>query len=98
MRIAVLGSSEFTLGFMLTGIKDIIEVSDNPINEINKIREDPNIGIVIVEHSVLDQIEELDKEEIEDSVSPVFISLSTNIEQDSLKRLIKKSIGIDVYR
>ena len=38
------------------------------------------------------------KLEVEDSVDPVFIPVSTKVEQDSLKRLIKKSIGVDLWK
>ena len=46
-------------------------------------------------------MENLDKHEkidVEDSVDPVFIPVSTKAEQDSLKRLIKKSIGVDLWK
>ena len=45
----------------------------------------------------MDSLEQHEREEIEGSVDPVFIPLSAKAEQDSLKRLIKKSIGIDLW-
>jgi V/A-type H+/Na+-transporting ATPase subunit F len=97
-QIAVVGSQEFLLGFRLSGIRDTFEVSDDPVTDIENIRSNPDIGIVIIEESILDQVDDLYRIEVEDSVSPVFITLSKTVEQDSLKRLIKKSIGLDVWK
>jgi len=56
------------------------------------------MGIVIIEDKVIEALEQHQRTEIEASLDPVFIPLSTKIEQDSLKRLIKKSIGVDLWK
>ena len=98
VKIAVLGGSEFTLGFQLSGIKDITEVSDNPINDIDNLKDRKDIGIVVVDEKILESLDAYQRIEIESSVDPVFIPVSTRIEQDSLKRLIKRSIGVDLWK
>lgn len=98
VRIAVLGGSEFTVGFQLAGIKDTIKVSNNPISDMEKLKKREDIGIVIVDEKILENIEVHERIDIEDSFDPVFIPVSTKVEQDSLKRLIKKSIGVDLWK
>jgi|SRR3989338_3079673 len=98
VRIAVLGGSEFTVGFQLAGIKDTIEASNNPINDIENLKSRKDIGIVVVDEKILENLEQHQRIEIEDSVDPVFIPVSAKAEQDSLKRLIKKSIGVDLWK
>jgi len=98
VKTAVLGSNEFVVGFQLAGIKNIIEVSDNPINDINNFKKNKEIGIVVIDENILDSLDKHQRLEIEDSVDPVFIPVSTKVEQDSLKRLIKKSIGVDLWK
>ena len=98
VRIAVLGGSEFTVGFQLAGIKDTIEASNNPINDIENLKSRKDIGIVVVDEKILENLEQHQRIEIEDSVDPVFIPVSAKVEQDSLKRLIKKSIGVDLWK
>ncbi len=98
VRVAVLGGSEFTVGFQLAGIKDTIEVSKNPISDIENLKNRKDIGIVVVDEKILENIEAHERTDIEDSVDPVFIPVSTKVEQDSLKRLIKKSIGVDLWK
>ena len=98
VKTAVLGSNEFVVGFQLAGIKDIMEVSNNPIKDINNFKNNKEVGIVVIEEKIMEDLEKHERIEVEDSVDPVFIPVSTKVEQDSLKRLIKKSIGVDLWK
>ncbi len=95
--IAVVGSDEFILGFRLAGVREIIERGSHPMNELRALRQNKGIGIVVIEDAILKSLDAGERQEIEDSVEPVFIPLSTEVEQEGLKRLIKKSIGIDLW-
>jgi len=98
VKTAVLGSNEFVVGFQLAGIKNTIEVSDNPIQDINNLKNNKEVGIVVLDERIMEGLDKHQRLEIEDSVDPVFIPVSTKVEQDSLKRLIKKSIGVDLWK
>lgn len=98
VKTAVLGSNEFIVGFQLAGIKDTIEVSSNPLDDINKLKEKKELGVVIIDEKIMENLDKHDRIDVEDSVDPVFIPVSTKVEQDSLKRLIKKSIGVDLWK
>tara|TARA_Y100000310_G_scaffold318878_1_gene373439 strand:+ start:6081 stop:6380 length:300 start_codon:yes stop_codon:yes gene_type:complete len=98
VKTAVLGSNEFVVGFQLAGIKDTIEVSNNPIEDINKLKNNKEISVVVLDENIMENLDKHQKLEVEDSVDPVFIPVSTKVEQDSLKRLIKKSIGVDLWK
>ena len=98
LKTAVLGSNEFILGFQLAGIKDTFEVSDAPMKDIINLKNKKEHGIVIIEEKIMESMEKHNREDVEDSVEPVFIPVSTKVEQDSLKRLIKKSIGVDLWK
>ena len=97
-KTAVLGSNEFIVGFQLAGIKDTIEASSNPLNDVSKLKGKKEHGVVIIDEKIMENLDKHDREDIEDSVDPVFIPVSTKSEQDSLKRLIKKSIGVDLWK
>ena len=98
VKIAVVGSNEFVVGFQLAGIKDIIEINENYFNELKNIKNKKEIGVVVVDENIMENLEPYQRLEIEASVDPVFIPISTKVEQDSLKRLIKKSIGVDLWK
>ena len=98
VKIAVVGSNEFVVGFRLAGVRDVFEVTSNYFNELKNFKNKKEIGVVVVDEKIMENLEPHQRLDIEASVEPVFISVSTKVEQDSLKRLIKKSIGVDLWR
>ena len=97
VNVVVLGSNEFVVGFQLAGIKETIEAGSEPLKDIRELRKRKDVGVVVVEEKIMESLEQHEREEIERLVDPVFIPLSTKVEQDSLRRLIKKSIGVDLW-
>ena len=97
-KIAAVGGSEFIVGFQLAGIRDTIEIKGSTFEELKAIKEKNEIGIIIIDEKIMNLLEAHQRNEIESSVEPVFIPISTKTEQDSLKRLIKKSIGVDLWK
>lgn len=98
VKLAVVGSNEFVVGFQLAGIKDITEAQSDYFNELKNLKNKKEIGIVVVDEKIMEKLEQHQRFDIESSVEPVFIPISTTSEQDSLRRLIKKSIGVDLWR
>ena len=47
---------------------------------------------------IMEGLEQHQRLDIDASVEPVFIPVSTRVEQDSLRRLIKKSVGVDLWK
>ena len=99
-EIICIGSDVFTLGFKMAGIRKTIEVKNEVelVDKINMLKQDNNIGIVIVDEQILDKVESNQRSSIEDSVLPVFVALSVNTTQDNIRRLIIKSIGVDILK
>ena len=95
MEIAVIGGEDFCLGFRLTGIKKIFE-TDEPQQALSKVKEDSSIGIVIFDENLTEKLDVDEKEALENSLRPVYITLSTQTSEDTLKRMIRKSIGVDL--
>lgn len=98
VKLAVLGNNEFVVGFQLAGIKDFVEVAGNYYNELKEMKNRKEIGIVVVDEKIMESLEQHQRIDIEASVQPVFIPVSAKAEQDSLKKLIKKSIGVDLWK
>ena len=98
VKIAVVGGNDFVVGFQLAGIKDVIEINDNYFAQLKNFENKKEIGIVVVDEKIIEKLEPHQRLDIEASVEPVFIPVSTTTEQDSLKKLIKKSIGVDLWK
>lgn len=95
MEIAVIGEEDFCLGFRLAGIKKIFETRE-PKQAISEIKKDEQTGIVIFDEKLLGKLDSDEKAELEDSIKPIYIALSTNASDDSLKKMIRKSIGVEL--
>ena len=98
VKIAVAGSNEFVVGFQLAGIRDSFEMEKYPFNQLKDLKSKNDFGIIIVEEKIMENLEQHQRFEIEDSFDPVFIPVSTNVEQDSMRRLIRKSVGVDLWK
>jgi len=44
------------------------------------------------------QLDEHDRMDIEESVMPVFLPLSINASQEGLRKMIIKSVGVDLWK
>lgn len=97
-KIVVAGTNEFVVGFQLAGIKEAIEIRSNSYQELRNLKSRKDLGVIIVDEKIMEALEQHERLDIDASVEPVFISVSTNVEQDSLKRLIKKSVGVDLWK
>ena len=99
-KIGVIGNSEFILGFQLAGISDTFNVraGEDPLIGIQKMMEDKDISIVIMDERLVERVDLSERGLFEDSIEPVFITLSTVATQEGLKNMIKKSIGIDLWK
>ncbi len=95
MELAVIGREDFCMGFSLAGIRNIFE-TENPAGSIAKAFENPDIGVVVFDESLAENIGELEKAKLEASVRPVFVMLSLKEESGELRRMIKKSVGIEL--
>lgn len=100
MELAVIGGNEFTLGFMMSGIKEIHEVENGNQAEkaVRNVMENKNIGIMIIDGQTMNSLDERIQEEVEMSVNPVAVVLSTEASQEALRKMIIKSIGIDLWK
>lgn len=96
-EIIALGGSEFTLGFQLAGIRTI-EAEDKVDNKIEGILENKRIGILLIDQKTIDKLGEHLKVQLIESVSPVAVVVSEEESQEELKKMIKKSIGVDLWK
>ncbi|MBI2143610.1 V-type ATP synthase subunit F [Candidatus Woesearchaeota archaeon] len=96
MELAVIGKEDFCLGFSLAGVKNVFE-TDSPADAVKRVFDSPETGVVVFDESLLGKLDELERAKIENSVRPVFVMLSLNEESDALRKMIKKSIGVELW-
>jgi V/A-type H+-transporting ATPase subunit F len=92
-ELAVLGQSEFTLGFRLTGIKKVVDMKDE--KDVDDMLGLKDVGVVIMDQKSFDGLSEFKKERVVESNNPVFVVVS-DAPQEELRKMIIRSIGVDL--
>jgi V/A-type H+-transporting ATPase subunit F len=100
MEIAVIGSSEFVLGFRLAGVRKTYPVeSDEKLAEyITRVLDDGNVGILVLQSRDMDRIPRRLQTTLENSVKPTVIAVGAEEGGLSMRERIKRSVGVDLWK
>ena len=101
MEIAVIGNSEFILGFRLAGIrKTYAAESDEKLNEqITSVLQDGEVAILVLNSSDMEKVPRRLRETLENSVKPTVIAIGAEQEGGlSMRDRIKRSVGVDLWK
>lgn len=99
MEIAVVGSSDFTLGFQLAGIDRILNPPDQDelIKALRELLRMPEIGIIVVDSDELAELPEKLRRELGESITPTVLGIGTT-EDTTLRQQIRSAIGVDLWQ
>jgi V/A-type H+-transporting ATPase subunit F len=100
MEIAVIGNSEFILGFRLAGIrKTYAAENDEKLNEcITSVLADGQVGILVLNSSDMERLPRRLRAMLENSVKPTVIALGGEEGGLSMREKIKRSVGVDLWK
>ena len=100
MEIAVIGNSEFILGFRLAGIhKTYTAENDEKLTEyITSVLSDSEVGILVLNSSDMDKVSRRLRTTLEDSVKPTVIAIGGEVGGLSMRERIKRSVGVDLWK
>lgn len=97
MRVSVIGTEEFALGFKLAGINAAYEMEEETVTEeVDDIVTEED-GVVIMEGGHMDALPARKRMELQNSVDPVVIPVREDAESEDLRRKIKQAIGVDLW-
>ncbi len=100
MEIAVIGNSEFILGFRLAGIRKTYAAdTEEKLNEyINNVLHDANVGILVINSSDMQKVPRRLRSTLENSVKPTVIAIGGEEGGLSMRERIKRSVGVDLWK
>ena len=100
MEIAVIGSSEFIVGFRLAGIQKIYAAEDEEKLKkyIAQALDDENIGILVMNSSDIQKIPARLRTTLENSIRPTVIAIGGEEGGMSMRERIKRSVGVDLWK
>jgi V/A-type H+/Na+-transporting ATPase subunit F len=100
MEIAVIGNSEFILGFRLAGIRKTYaaENDERLTGHINNVLQDASVGILVLNSSDMERIPRRLRAILENSVKPTVITIGAEEGGLSMRDRIKRSVGVDLWK
>lgn len=94
--VIALGKPEFLLGFRLAGVETKEAVS--PKEQFEELVRNQQVGIIITDDETIARVSEQMREKLEALVKPVVVVLSLDAtSQETLRKKIKKAIGVDLW-
>ena len=97
-EIAIVGGERFTLGFQVAGINKAFTLSqDYPDQTVRELMENPDIGLILMSENSSNKLSPEMREQVTNSVDPVFLIISEEDSNEELRKMIKKSIGVDLW-
>ncbi|RZN15698.1 MAG: V-type ATP synthase subunit F [Methanosarcinales archaeon] len=98
MELAVVGQSEFTLGFRLAGVKKVYDITDDNLIEIvQNTMHNPEVGIIVMHNDDLLRLPAQLMAELNESVEPTVVAIGGKGESN-LRDKIKQSVGVDLWK
>ena len=100
MEIAVIGNSEFVLGFRLAGIRKTYAAEDGErLTEcINSVLADSDVGILVINAGDMEKVPRKIRTTLENSVRPTVIAIGGEEGGLSMREKIKRSVGVDLWK
>lgn len=99
MEIAVVGNSDFVLGFRLAGIRKNFDATSSDIESmIHDILNDRTVGILVIHNDDIKKLSLQMQKILDDSVEPTVISIGGKGESTNLRDKIKQAVGVDLWK
>ncbi len=99
MELAVVGNSDFVIGFRLAGIKKTFDATPSDIeSKIQNVLNDKNVAILVVHDDDLRALSSHMQQILDDSVEPTVIAIGGKGESTNLRDKIKQAVGVDLWK
>ena len=99
MEIAVVGTTEFTLGFQLAGVTRLHHPADleETAKVLRSLLDQIEVGIIVIDSADLTQMPERLRQQVSDSITPTVLGIGTE-EDITLRESIKSALGVDLWK
>ncbi len=99
MEIAVVGTSDFVIGFRLAGIRKTYDATSMDIEaKIQAVLNDKNVGILVIHDTDMKTLSPHLQQILDDSVEPTVIAIGGKGESTNLRDKIKQAVGVDLWK
>jgi vacuolar-type H+-ATPase subunit F/Vma7 len=93
LSIAIIGSSDFVLGFGLAGAHtNVVATKETLLSEVERQR---SAAIIVVEGTLFDTLPPAAQENLSSSIAPVVLALHNDGDERRMRSLVVTTLGID---
>ncbi len=99
MEIAVVGKSDFVLGFRLAGIRKTYDATPAEMEaRAQAVLNDRTVGILVMHNDEINKLSTHMQQILDDSVEPTVIAIGGKGESTNLRDKIKQAVGVDLWK
>ncbi|WAI02241.1 V-type ATP synthase subunit F [Methanogenium organophilum] len=100
MEIAVVGNSDFILGFRLAGVEKTVAAEDDAsfTDAVTRLMADETVAILVIRGSDMGRLPERLQAELGESVRPTVVSIGGEVGGVSMREKIKRAVGVDLWK
>ena len=99
MEIAVVGNTDFVIGFRLAGIRKTYDASPQELEaRIQGLLNDKTVGILVIHNDDMKKLSPHMQKTLDDSVEPTVIAIGGTAESTNLRDKIKQAVGVDLWK
>ncbi|GAB7014939.1 V-type ATP synthase subunit F [Methanogenium cariaci] len=100
MEIAVVGNSDFILGFRLAGVEKTVAAEDDAslTDAVTRLMADETVAILVIRSSDMGRLPERLQAELGESVKPTVVSIGGEVGGVSMRDKIKRAVGVDLWK
>ena len=98
MEIAVVGNDDFATGFSLAGVKYYFTSETSLDEKVEEALKYDEIGVLVMEEDQFKSLSNKTRKMLEKLVKPVLVLISDKGKETNIREMIKKSLGVDLWR
>ncbi len=99
-KIAVLGESHFTMGFMFAGLQDAVTYKEGGEQRLVELMDSKDYSVIFISEKLNSELDWRLKKKISNLAYPVIVALpdisGESAEGDNIRALIKRALGFDL--
>ena len=97
MEIAIVGTEEFNMGFMLAGITRFFNIEEGLESAFERALSDPDVGILIALDVHYSELSNKTRVKCDMSNDPVVVVVGKTSD-DTLREQIIRTVGVDLWK
>lgn len=99
MQIAVVGSDDFVTGFQLAGVDTVFPATEKELDEkVEQAINTEGTGVIVMDSEEVNKLSNKTKKALDRLITPVLVTLSAKGKEEDLRELIRRTVGVDLWK